>query len=60
MIKLYHVPMTRSTRVRWLLEELDLPYQLEKMEFSPPSGGFYSQKTPMGWLALRFWYQPLS
>ncbi len=47
-MKLYHAPMTRSTRIRWLLEELELPYELETLAFEPPSGGFYSQKTPMG------------
>ena len=29
MITLYHAPMSRSVRVRWLLEELAIPYQLE-------------------------------
>ena len=29
MIQLYHVPLTRSLRVRWLLEELEVPYALE-------------------------------
>ena len=28
-IKLYYMPHTRAFRVRWLLEELGLPYQLE-------------------------------
>jgi glutathione S-transferase len=35
MIKLYHAPHTRSVRVRWLLEELKLPYELIAVEFSP-------------------------
>jgi glutathione S-transferase len=35
MIKLYHSPGSRSLRVRWLLEELSLPYELVTMEFSP-------------------------
>ncbi len=29
VITLYHAPMSRSVRVRWLLEELGLPHQLE-------------------------------
>jgi glutathione S-transferase len=33
MIKLYHAPRTRSTRVRWLLEELEIPYELETLAF---------------------------
>lgn len=33
MIKLYHAPMTRSVRVRWLLEELGLEYELVTLDF---------------------------
>ena len=33
MIKLYHAALTRSLRVLWLLEELGLPYEVEKVEF---------------------------
>ena len=33
MITLYHVPFSRSLRVRWLLEELELPYRLETRGF---------------------------
>lgn len=52
MIKLYHAPMTRSVRVRWLLEELGLPYELETIDFVPPAKGFFSQKTPLGKLPV--------
>ena len=31
---LFHAPMSRSVRVRWLLEEMGLPYQLERVEFT--------------------------
>lgn len=31
MIKLYHVRGTRSFRVRWLMEELEIPYELVTM-----------------------------
>lgn len=34
MLTLYHVPLSRSLRVRWLLEELGLPYQLETRSFA--------------------------
>ncbi len=34
MITLYHAPMSRSVRVRWLLEELGLPHQLETRAFA--------------------------
>lgn len=47
MIKLYHAPLTRSLRILWLLEELGLPYELEKVTFIPPSTP-YSQSTPSG------------
>ena len=48
MIKLYFAPLTRSVRILWLLEELGLPYELERIEFSPPSKNFFAQKTPLG------------
>jgi glutathione S-transferase len=32
-IKLYHAPMTRSLRVRWLLEELGVDYELAQLDF---------------------------
>lgn len=47
MIKLYHSPLTRSVRVRWLLEELGLPYELETVAFTPSTTPF-SQRTPFG------------
>ena len=34
MIKLYHARYTRSLRVRWLLEELGLEYELKRVAFS--------------------------
>jgi len=33
-MKLYYVPRTRATRVRWLLEELGVPYQLVRLDTS--------------------------
>jgi len=47
-LTLYYAPRTRSVRVRWLLEELELPHALERVPFSPPTGGFFSQATPLG------------
>lgn len=47
-IRLYYAPRTRAVRVRWLLEELGLPYELERVAFRPPSGGFFAQATPSG------------
>lgn len=34
MIKLYFAPRTRSTRPRWLLEELGVPYELVRLDLS--------------------------
>jgi glutathione S-transferase len=31
---LYHAPRTRSIRVRWLLEEMGLPYRIEPVQFT--------------------------
>ncbi|MCG3173192.1 MAG: Glutathione S-transferase GST-6.0 [Myxococcota bacterium] len=33
-IKLYYAPKTRSTRPRWMLEELGLPYELSRVDLS--------------------------
>lgn len=35
MLTIYHVPGTRSARVIWLCEELDHPYTIETIDFSP-------------------------
>lgn len=48
MLALYFAPRTRSVRVRWLLEELGLPHELRRVPFAPPTGGFFSQSTPLG------------
>ena len=48
MIKLYFAPRTRSIRILWLLEELGLPYELERVEFLPPARRFFAQATPLG------------
>ena len=34
MIKIFHVPGTRSVRVIWLCEELGIPYEVEQVSFS--------------------------
>jgi glutathione S-transferase len=48
MLKLYFAPRTRAVRVLWLLEELGLPYQLERVDFLPPARNFFAQRTPTG------------
>ncbi len=35
MIRIYHVTGTRGTRAIWLCEELGVPYEVEKVDFSP-------------------------
>ena len=35
MLKLFHVPGTRSTRIIWLCEELGVPLDIERVSFSP-------------------------
>lgn len=47
MLTLYHAPRTRSVRVLWLLEELGVPYELERVTFVPPATRFFQQATPL-------------
>jgi len=47
MLKLYFAPRTRSVRIRWLLEELGIPHELERVEFRPQPTPF-AQATPFG------------
>jgi glutathione S-transferase len=35
MLKLHFAPNSRAGRIVWLLEELDLPYEINKMAFHP-------------------------
>jgi glutathione S-transferase len=35
MLKLHFAPNSRAGRIVWLLEELGLPYELNKMAFDP-------------------------
>ncbi len=48
MIRLYAAPRTRAVRVVWLLEELGLPYELERVDFEATTSSFFIQKTPTG------------
>lgn len=38
-LKVYHLPRSRSMRVLWLLEELDIPYSVESLDFIPGKFG---------------------
>ena len=35
MLRLHHAPNSRAGRIVWLLEELELPYEINKMRFHP-------------------------
>ncbi len=38
MLKLYHSPQTRSSRMIWLLEEIGAPYQIERLDIRAEGG----------------------
>jgi glutathione S-transferase len=46
VIRLYFAPRTRSVRIAWLLEELAVPYVLERVQFQPTLRNFFAQATP--------------
>lgn len=48
MIKLHFAPFTRSIRIRWLLEELGLSYELVTKEFNKDGSRGFAQDTPSG------------
>ncbi len=35
MLKLHFAPNSRAERIVWLLKELELPYELNRMDFHP-------------------------
>lgn len=48
MITLHHAPMSRSVRVRWLLEELAIPYRLETHKLRELKTPEYLAVHPLG------------
>lgn len=53
MITLYHCVSARSFRPLWLLEELELPYQLHMLPFPPRAlARSYLQENPLGTVPL--------
>ncbi|MEO0907445.1 MAG: glutathione S-transferase family protein, partial [Pseudomonadota bacterium] len=34
-LTLHYAPNSRASRISWLLEELELPYELNRMDFHP-------------------------
>jgi glutathione S-transferase len=49
-MKIFHASNTRSVRIVWLLEELGLPYELEKLKLGDPAmrSPEYAKVHPMG------------
>ena len=48
MLKLHFAPLTRSIRIRWLLEELELEYELLRSDFNRDGDKGFAQVTPSG------------
>lgn len=48
MLKLYYIPKTRSSRARWMLEELGVPYELVRMTFEEARTPQYRRIHPLG------------
>jgi glutathione S-transferase len=48
MLKLYYIPKTRSSRARWMLEELGVPYELVRMTFKDAKTPEYLRIHPLG------------
>lgn len=48
MIKLHFAPLTRSIRIRWLLEELGLEHELIRSEYNRDGSRGFAQATPSG------------
>lgn len=46
MIKIYHIPRTRSLRIVWLMEELGEPYEIERLGFPVPES--FLEVNPLG------------
>lgn len=47
-MRVYHSPGTRSTRVLWTLEELDIPYDLTTLTVDQRRGAEHRQRHPLG------------
>lgn len=49
MLKLYYIPNTRASRVRWMLEELHTPYELARIDWATARGEQYRREVhPLG------------
>lgn len=47
MLTLYHAPRSRSTRILWLLEELDAPCEIVYVDIKRPTGGARDPRNPI-------------
>ncbi|HEU4427699.1 MAG TPA: glutathione S-transferase family protein [Myxococcota bacterium] len=54
MLTLYHAPMSRSVRVRWLLEELGIPHYIETYSLPELKRAEYVAIHPMGKIPTLF------
>jgi glutathione S-transferase len=49
MLKLFYIPNTRATRVRWMLEELKAPYELARIDWPTARSEQYKRDVhPLG------------
>ncbi|GAA0474675.1 glutathione S-transferase [Parasphingorhabdus litoris] len=48
MLKLYFAPLTRSIRIKWLLEELDIAHEIVPVAFNRDGSRGFAQNTPTG------------
>jgi glutathione S-transferase len=49
MLKLFYIPNTRASRVRWMLEELKVPYELARIDWQTAKGEEYRRSVhPLG------------
>jgi glutathione S-transferase len=49
MLKLFYIPKTRASRVRWMLDELAVPYELARIDWPTARGDEYRRTVhPLG------------
>lgn len=48
MLRLHFAPLTRSIRIKWLLEELALPHEIVRVAFNRDGDKGFAQDTPAG------------
>lgn len=48
MLKLYFAPLTRSIRIKWLLEELEIEHEIVPVVFNRDGSRGFAQDTPTG------------